>query len=468
VYGTLAVSDRLFEEDGGWQTGMSDDLIGATIGGYHVLKEIGQGGMATVYLAHQLSMDRDVAIKVLPAQFLHQANSLERFKQEASIVARLEHRAIVPVHDYGEHEGMPYLVMRYMDGGSVDEMLADGPIPPDKTLTILAQIAPALDYAHRADVLHRDLKPSNILLDANGDAYLTDFGIARILGTKEPSKHLTTTGVVGTPSYMSPEQAQGHDLDGRSDVYALGVVLFEMLTGCRPFEGETPYNVAVKHVTETPPSACEINRALSRSIEHVLYKVLAKSRTMRYQTAVELAEALRDAIEKPEVVSVLSMAGMTETEPSLNKALEEEAARRRAGEESARMVLHQPAPPSGSARDAQPASQVSKAYSGSLVPVLPRTRKRRAALPSWTTWAIVALLVGGVLLAVAMGGAYVLLISDAETPGPADYGATAIFKLTATKQAIIGADDLTESPEQLPILKPTLTAPPTNTPRAVE
>jgi cobalamin biosynthesis Mg chelatase CobN len=240
--------------------------------------------------------------------------------------------------------------------------------------------------------------------------------------------------------------------------------------------------VAVKHVTETPPSACEKNSALPRSIEHVLYKVLAKNRTMRYQTAVELAEALHDAIEKPEAVSLLSMEGMTKTEPSLNKALEEEAARRRAQEESARLVLHQPVPSPGSAREAQsssgrspvfvpsvsPASQVSKAYSGSLIPVSPRTRKRRTALPAWTTWIIVALLVGGVLLSVAVGGAYVLLISDAETPGPDDYGATAIFKLTATKQAINGVNDLTESPEQLPILTPTPTAPPTNTPRAVD
>ena len=220
---------------------MDDKLIGKTIGGYQIVEEIGQGGMATVYRAHQISMNRDVAIKILPLQFSHHAASLDRFKQEASIVARLEHRAIVPVHDYGEHEGIPYIVMRHMDGGSVDDLLAKSPVPPGQTLQIIQQIAPALDYAHREGVLHRDLKPSNILLDANEDAYITDFGIARILGT--PSNRLTTSGVVGTPSYMSPEQAQGHELDGRSDVYALGVVLFEMLTGTRPFEGETPYSV---------------------------------------------------------------------------------------------------------------------------------------------------------------------------------------------------------------------------------
>ena len=458
--------------------GMSDNLIGATIGRYHIRKEIGQGGMATVYLAHQLSMDRDVALKVLPSQFLHQATSLERFKQEASIVARLEHRAIVPVHDYGEHEGMPYLVMRYMDGGSVDGILAGGAISPDKTLKILEQIAPALDYAHQVGVLHRDIKPSNILLDANGDAYLTDFGIARILGTKTESKQLTTTGVVGTPSYMSPEQAQGHDLDGRSDVYALGVVLFEMLTGERPFEGETPYTVAVKHVTETPPSACEKNPALGRAIEQVLYKVLAKNRVMRYQTATELAEKLRDAIENPDAELPLSMAGMTETEPSLNKALEEEIARRgaevsRATDDSGRMILQHPGPDSRDARaplsdHVLPVSPVSQSYTGSLIPPYPRKRKRRSALFSWMTWATVVMLIGGVVLAVVIGGAYVLLNSESETPVTTDYNATAIFKLTATKQAIIGVDESPELVETLPILIPTATIPPTNTLRAAD
>ncbi len=316
---------------------MDDKLIGKIIGGYQIVEEIGQGGMATVYRAHQISMNRDVAIKILPLQFLHHTASLDRFKQEASIVARLEHRAIVPVHDYGEHEGIPYIVMRYMDGGSVDDLLAKSPVPPGQTLQIIQQIAPALDYAHREGVLHRDLKPSNILLDANEDAYITDFGIARILGT--PSNRLTTSGVVGTPSYMSPEQAQGHELDGRSDVYALGVVLFEMLTGARPFEGETPYSVAVKHVTEAPPSICGVNPRLPRSFDPVLYKALAKNREVRFQTANELAQALQAALESRPITPI-STEGLIQTEPSLNKALQEEAARRRV--DTSRALLANP------------------------------------------------------------------------------------------------------------------------------
>ena len=446
---------------------MDDKLIGKTIGGYQIVEEIGQGGMATVYRAHQISMNRDVAIKILPLQFSHHAASLDRFKQEASIVARLEHRAIVPVHDYGEHEGIPYIVMRHMDGGSVDDLLAKSPVPPGQTLQIIQQIAPALDYAHREGVLHRDLKPSNILLDANEDAYITDFGIARILGT--PSNRLTTSGVVGTPSYMSPEQAQGHELDGRSDVYALGVVLFEMLTGTRPFEGETPYSVAVKHVTEAPPSICGVNPRLPRSLDPVLYKALAKNREVRFQTADELAQALQAALEARPITPV-STEGLIQTEPSLNKALQEEAARRRV--DTSRALLVNPVmdarvvPPDSQAMPVYVSPPASGGYTGPLFRPRPRSRSIR-----WTTWATVGLVVVGLLVAFAIGVAYYVINSadgGAGPPSVEDYSATAIFKLTATKQAILGTQEPVEPVATLPILQPTLipTIPPTNTVRA--
>jgi len=266
-------------------------LIGQTINqSYNIQRELARGGMATIYLARQLSMDRDVAIKVLPREFLHEVTFIDRFKQEVAITARLEHRSIIPVYDHGEWDGMPYIVMRYMEGLSVDTMIQQqGVLSVPQVQQIVRQVASALDYAHTQGVLHRDLKPSNILLDRNGDAYITDFGIARILHSNE---NLTSTGVVGTPSYMSPEQAQGLTLDGRSDVYALGVVIFEMLTGQRPFESETPYSVAVMHVTQPAPDPRTRQPDIPRGIAQVVLKSLEKSPSHRYPTAVALADAL--------------------------------------------------------------------------------------------------------------------------------------------------------------------------------
>ncbi|MFQ3566730.1 MAG: protein kinase [Aggregatilineales bacterium] len=274
---------------------MTDELIGRRIGGYEILDLIGRGGMATVYRAQQVSMNRIVALKVLPRHLLDDATYLQRFHREVKIIAQLEHRSICPVHDYGEENGQPYIAMRYMAGGSVDDRLRDGPLPVEMIVRIIAQIAPALDYAHAHHVLHRDLKPSNILLDDDGGAYLTDFGIARILG--EVSSTLTTQGVVGTPSYMSPEQAQGLPLDARSDIYSLGVTLFEMATGRRPFESETPYGVAVMHVTTPPPSPRSFNPNLPAAVENVILTALSKNRDSRYADAAALAAALERAVD---------------------------------------------------------------------------------------------------------------------------------------------------------------------------
>ena len=453
---------------------MDEIRSGDTLGGYTILDIIGQGGMATVFRAHQISMNRDVAIKVLPPQFLNDTTSVDRFKQEASIVAHLEHRAIVPVHDYGEHNGTPYIVMRLMDGGSVDDLLANGPVDLTRTLHVIDQIAPALDYAHREGVLHRDLKPSNILLDTNRDAYLTDFGIARILGSHSP-RPLTTNGVVGTPSYMSPEQAQGHDLDGRSDIYALGVVLFEMLTGKRPFEGETPYSVAVKHVTAAPPSACDLNPALPRSVEMVLFRVLEKKRELRPATAEELAHALHRAVEDPGPLFPLGK--QIDTEPSLTEKLRASAKQRQI-DLSQGFSQGTPAYPSPTPDDSQqrsPDIQVVPVYtplpSRSYPNVLAQSRRRQQVgwMSSWTTWVVAGLVIAAVFIALAAGSVYYLMNDSPTDPaGPANYSATAVFKLTATKQAIIQPDQLDEivlTPggtlsNQQPTVPPTNTAAP--------
>lgn len=288
---------------------MHDDLIGKTIGGYEILRLLGQGGMARVYLARQQSMNRFVALKMLPQQYLNDDTYLQRFEREIKIVSQLEHRNIIPVYDYGEYEGVPYIVMRYMPSGSVDDLLRNGALSLDKTLSIVSQIAPALDYAHTRDVLHRDLKPGNVLLDDDGGAFITDFGIARITNTG--FSPITTQGVVGTPSYMSPEQAQGKPLDGRSDVYSLGVMLFEMATGRRPFEHEAAYSIAVMQVTTPPPMPRSLNPQLPSSVESVILRALRKNPDDRYQTALSLSEALKMAIERPETGH--------DTEPSMKK-----------------------------------------------------------------------------------------------------------------------------------------------------
>ncbi|MDX2077092.1 MAG: protein kinase [bacterium] len=305
---------------------MSDEFIGKTVGGYEILEIIGQGGMSSVYRARQHSMNRMVALKILPRHLMRDNTYLERFQREVSIIAQLEHRNIVPVHDYGEHDGQPFVAMRYMTGGSVDELLRNGAMDERDIVNILKQIAPALDYAHSKQVLHRDLKPSNILLDEAGGAYITDFGIARVLN--ESGDKITTKGVVGTPSYMSPEQAQGQILDGRSDVYSLAVMLFEMATGRRPFENDTPYSIAVMQVTTPPPNPRTIHKNISPSLEAVILKGLRKRREERYQTAQELLAAVEKAVEQPHLVQDDTQRGgnllvSQETAPSGALLLEE-------------------------------------------------------------------------------------------------------------------------------------------------
>ncbi|MBZ0297697.1 MAG: serine/threonine protein kinase [Anaerolineae bacterium] len=282
---------------------MADELIGKVIGGYEVLGVIGYGGMASVYRAQQVSMKRIVALKVLPRQFVSDDTYMQRFNREVEIVSKLEHRSIVPVYDYGQFEGQPYIIMRYMSGGSVDDMLRSGPLDIDSCISIVEQIAPALDYAHSKDILHRDLKPSNILLDDDGGAYLTDFGIARIIG-QQAGATITTQGVVGTPSYMSPEQAQGQPLDGRSDVYSLGITLFEMATGTRPFQSDTPYSIAVMQVTTPPPSPRSFNQSIPLAVEQVIYTALKKKREERYGTAMLLCDALKHTANGGQIYNV--------------------------------------------------------------------------------------------------------------------------------------------------------------------
>jgi serine/threonine-protein kinase len=258
------------------------------IGRYVIQKEIGRGGMATVYLARDPNFDRDVAIKVLPSQYLHDPLFRDRFDREAKTVAALEHFAIVPVYDFGQQEEMPYLVMRYMTGGSLSERILGGPMNVDDSALVMSRIGAALDEAHLRGVIHRDLKPANILFDRYGEAHLSDFGIAKL---SEVTAALTGSAVIGTPAYMSPEQAYGNDeIDGRSDIYSLGVILFEMLTGEMPYEANTPMGVAMKHILDPVPNILEVNPDLPEGIDSIIKRALAKHPNDRYPTAVQMAE----------------------------------------------------------------------------------------------------------------------------------------------------------------------------------
>jgi DNA segregation ATPase FtsK/SpoIIIE-like protein/predicted Ser/Thr protein kinase len=255
-------------------------------GRYEVLRELGRGGMSTVFVAHDPRFDRDVALKVLPPGFLQDPSFRDRFDREAKIIAQLEHAAIVPVYDYGEDHGRPYLIMRLMTGGTLRDRIDRGPLPPAQVVTISRRICAALEKAHSRGIIHRDIKPPNILFDGEGAAYLADFGIARLAeGTQ-------TVTAMGTPQYIAPEQVFGEPLDARTDIYQMGVVLFEMLTGRPPFEGDNSAALIYKHCHEPVPSARGVNPALTAIADAVVEKAMAKEKDGRYATASALADAI--------------------------------------------------------------------------------------------------------------------------------------------------------------------------------
>ena len=271
------------------------------IGRYEIKSEIARGGMATVYHAYDPRFERDVAIKLLPQVFLHDPQFKVRFEREAKMIALLEHPAIVPVYDFGEDVGQPYIVMRYMSGGSLTDRLRQGAITIAETTQIVARLAPALDAAHGRNIIHRDLKPGNILFDHYGNGYLSDFGIAH--QTIEGSATLTGEAILGTPAYMSPEQIQGDKrIDGRSDIYSLGVLVYQMLTGQAPFQSDTPAKIMMMHVLQPVPDIHQARPELPTDCETIITRSMAKKPEDRYSNASELAFAL-ESITRSEIGS---------------------------------------------------------------------------------------------------------------------------------------------------------------------
>ena len=268
--------------------------MATTLGRYEIRKELGRGGMATVYLGYDPQFKREVAVKVLPPQFTHDPTFFNRFEQEAETIARLEHTAIVPVYDYGRDGDHPYFVMRLMAGGDLRQAIARGPLPPLRALTITKRIGAALAKAHGRNLIHRDIKPSNILFDDDGYAYLADFGIVRL------AEMTHTVTLIGTPEYMTPEQIRGEAIDGRSDIYQLGVVVYEMLTGQQPFTSESTAALLYKHAHEPAPPLRDLNADLPAACEAVIQRALAKAPADRYATAVDLAVDLAAALQTPD------------------------------------------------------------------------------------------------------------------------------------------------------------------------
>ena len=269
------------------------NLIGQSLGRYRILEQLGEGGMATVYKAYDTRLERDVAVKIIrqgafPPDQLERI--LKRFEREAKALGRLAYPNIVGVIDYGDHEGAPYLVMPYLPGGTLKQRLGK-PFPWQEAVRLLLPVAKALQFAHAQGILHRDVKPSNILITADGGPLLTDFGIAKLLESEE-TQTLTGTGIgVGTPEYMAPEQWTGQ-AGPQSDVYSLGVVLYEMLTGRKPYVADTPAAILIKQANDPLPRPAEFAPDLPEAVEKVLLKALAKKPEDRYQNMGDFAAAL--------------------------------------------------------------------------------------------------------------------------------------------------------------------------------
>ena len=271
-------------------------MIGKQIGQYKILERVGQGGMATVFRAYDSRTSRDVAIKMMHTGAALDDTAQERFQVEAQLVAKLEHPHLLPLYDYDAAHEPPYIVMRYLESGTLDDVLERGRLPLGEVVYMLNQICSGLSYAHRQQVVHRDIKPSNIMVDGDGNAFVTDFGIARVLTGEQ---RMTQTGfAVGTPGYMSPEQALGErDVDWRTDIYALGVLLHLLVTGQMPYTADTAMGLLMAHIQQPVPDPRNADVEVSDAIADVIMTAMAKDREDRYQSAGELATAFADAVQ---------------------------------------------------------------------------------------------------------------------------------------------------------------------------
>jgi len=279
------------------------ELVGQSLGQYEITEFIAKGGMATVYRARQVSIGRDVAVKVLPPNFTHDDTFIERFNREVAVIAQLQHPHILPVIDYGQYEGLPYIVMAYIDSGTLGDRIAAGNMEMPEFNRVVRQVAEALDFAHKQGIIHRDFKPGNVLLDSHGNSYLADFGLAKIT---ETASDLTGAAVLGTPTYMAPEQIQAEEITTAADLYGFAVTIYQMLTGKAPYEAASPSAVLVAHITQPVPDILQDAPDLPPDIGTVMARALAKNPDERYPTAGELANHLFAALEGKKLSNITS------------------------------------------------------------------------------------------------------------------------------------------------------------------
>jgi len=277
------------------------ELVGHQLGQYEILGQIAKGGMATVYRAHQKSVGRDVAIKVLPRNFTHEDTFLERFYREVEIIAKLQHPHILPVYDFGEYDDMPYIVMAYLSGGTLADFIAEAGANATEMMRVLRQIADALDFAHSKGIIHRDFKPANVLLDEQGNTYLADFGLAKVT---ETLSDITGMAILGTPTHMAPEQAGPDEPTPAVDVYALGITVYQLLTGKVPFESSNASAIVMAHVMQPVPDIRELRPDLPDNLHAVMSKVLAKTAEERYATAGEFVRDLAAVVESGDAARI--------------------------------------------------------------------------------------------------------------------------------------------------------------------
>jgi tRNA A-37 threonylcarbamoyl transferase component Bud32/tetratricopeptide (TPR) repeat protein len=269
--------------------------IGENVGPYRVTAQLGQGGMATVYKAYHANLDRYVAIKVLHQAFKEDPTFLARFQREAKVLAKLEHPNIVPIYDFAEHNGQPYLVMKFVEGDTLKARMSDGPLTMAEIRKVVDSVGAGLAYAHKQGILHRDVKPSNVIITPEGHYYISDFGLARIAGAGEST--LSQDTMLGTPNYISPEQAKGvADVDARADLYSFGVVLYEMVVGRVPYSADTPFATIHDHIYTPLPLPSKVNPTVPEPIERFLLKALAKEREGRFEDATAFVSGFHQAL----------------------------------------------------------------------------------------------------------------------------------------------------------------------------